>query len=158
METFFRSATEEILKYLSEEDLDQILKSFYARKGRRGQVAISLRVKLDEAGYPEKLGPWPITKLLLQLVREREMYKSVNSIDIHVDDEVEWSSTNDPVTFSPNHEFIKYWRFPGDECLEANLANAIANVAEKNGMSNDETQKIIPVILRILKSESSFAQ
>lgn len=58
----------------------------------------------------------------------------------------------------PNHEFVKNWLFKHGEEMEAGLAYAMARVAEKNGVSQDELSRIYPLVLRMLKSEIPWAK
>lgn len=73
----------------------------------------------------------------------------------------------------PKHNFIRIWMFSCEmqpnvdwiddegliECnLEANLADAMARVAESNGMSANDLQHLFPAVLRMLKSESKWAK
>ncbi len=50
------------------------------------------------------------------------------------------------------------WSFPLNEEAEADLANAVAVVAKKNGLSNNDISYVFPYILRMLKSNSVWAK
>ena len=56
-----------------------------------------------------------------------------------------------------HNELCYSWQFPLEEEAEADLANAIAAVAKKNGLSNNDMQHVFPHILRMLKSNSVWA-
>jgi hypothetical protein len=56
------------------------------------------------------------------------------------------------------HSFVKSWGFDENDSDEALLANQLAIVAEKNGLSTNDFHHIFPVILRILKSKSEWAK
>lgn len=58
----------------------------------------------------------------------------------------------------PTHPFVKNWAFKEDEEREAMLAQCMAEVAEKNGMSSNDLSHIFPATLRMLKSDSSCAK
>ena len=66
--------------------------------------------------------------------------------------------TNGKQEIFPTHEFVWNWVFQAGEEDEALLANSIAAVAEKNGMSKDEVHKVFPYILRMLKSNIEWAK
>lgn len=71
---------------------------------------------------------------------------------------------------SPNHVTIKNWAFPFtlsnedsersriEATLEANLADAMARVAEIYGISTNELQHLFPSVLRMLKSNSRWSK
>jgi hypothetical protein len=56
------------------------------------------------------------------------------------------------------HFFVNNWSFKPNEIEEANLANTIAIVAEKNGLSINDMAHIYPLILRMLKSKIQWAE
>jgi hypothetical protein len=59
----------------------------------------------------------------------------------------------------PTHEMVKNWLFKGEAAEEeANLAQAMAIVAEKNGINANQLQHLFPAVLRMLKSNSRWAQ
>lgn len=58
----------------------------------------------------------------------------------------------------PAHSMVKNWLFTENEHAEATLANAIAVVAEKNGMSVNDLQHLFSAILRILKSDINWSK
>ena len=58
----------------------------------------------------------------------------------------------------PTHEFVKNQVFNEDSIEEAKLANAIAAIAEKSGMLQNELNHIFPAILRMLKNNSEWAK
>ena len=57
-----------------------------------------------------------------------------------------------------HNEFCYNWQFPLEEEAEADLANAIAAVATKNGLSSSDMLHVFPYILRMLKSNSVWAK
>ncbi len=68
---------------------------------------------------------------------------------------------------TPIHDFVNNWAFPcnpADEKdeeyagSESHLADAIARVAELNGLSNNDVMHIFPLVLRMLKSKSDWAK
>jgi len=58
--------------------------------------------------------------------------------------------------FYPTHSFVASWVF--QQALEANLADAIARVAEVNGMTRNDIMHLLPSILRMLKSSSEWTK
>jgi len=56
------------------------------------------------------------------------------------------------------HSFVKALHFENDEQDEKTLADAIARVAEKNGMSANDVAYVFPYILRMLKSDIDWAK
>ena len=58
----------------------------------------------------------------------------------------------------PNHRFVKNWLFDEKTEEEAVLANYMAIVAEKSGMTANDMQHIYPAVLRMLKNTSVWAQ
>jgi hypothetical protein len=58
----------------------------------------------------------------------------------------------------PTHNMVKHWLFTGDTEEEANLANAMAIVAEKSGMTVNDLQHIFPAVLRMLKNNSQWSK
>lgn len=68
---------------------------------------------------------------------------------------------------TPFHQFVGNWAFPCNAAdstneeaaaTEANLADAIARVAELNGLSNNDVMHIFPLVLRMLKSKSDWTK
>ena len=57
----------------------------------------------------------------------------------------------------PAHFFVKHWLFTEVEQAEAPLANSVACVARKNGLSANDIQHLFPAILRMLKSDIPWA-
>lgn len=55
------------------------------------------------------------------------------------------------------HDFIKSFGFNPLDIDEAELANAIAKVADNNGLTHSDMHHVFPVILRILRSDSEWA-
>lgn len=53
---------------------------------------------------------------------------------------------------------VKNWLFTEDTEEEANLANAMAIVAEKSGMTVNALQHIFPAVLRMLKNDSDWSK
>lgn len=58
----------------------------------------------------------------------------------------------------PCSELVKNWIFPPQEVDEATLANAMAEIAKKNGMDTNDLQYLFPAVLRMLKSKTSWSQ
>ncbi len=58
----------------------------------------------------------------------------------------------------PSHPMVKNWLFTEDTEAEARLANALAEVAEKTGLSTNDLMHLFPAILRMLKSESEWVK
>ncbi len=58
----------------------------------------------------------------------------------------------------PANSLISNWQFKSEEESEAILANAIAEVADKNGLGINDIYHIFPLVLRMLKSKSVWAQ
>ena len=61
-------------------------------------------------------------------------------------------------TIFPANSLISNWQFNSKEEAEAILANAIAEVADKNGLGVNDIHHIFPLVLRMLKSKSVWAQ
>lgn len=76
--------------------------------------------------------------------------------------------TKTTVEMFPEHQFISNWIFEVDKkCSEeeykkneddVHLANAMAKVAENNGMSANDMQHLFPAVLRMLKSNSAWSK
>jgi hypothetical protein len=58
----------------------------------------------------------------------------------------------------PNHKFVNNWLFNEDEYNEAALAHYVAEVGEKNGLTNNDVMKVFPFILRMLKSNIAWSE
>ncbi len=58
----------------------------------------------------------------------------------------------------PSNRMVRNWLFTKDTEDEAVLANSIAIVAEKNGITINELQYIFPSILRMLKSDIDWSK
>lgn len=58
----------------------------------------------------------------------------------------------------PKHKSISNWSFDPDQDAEANLANSMMMVAEKNGMNVNDMNHLFPAVLRMLKSKISWAE
>jgi hypothetical protein len=58
----------------------------------------------------------------------------------------------------PANNLVKNWLFKEDEEDEATLANSLAKVAEKNGLSTNDLQHLFPYVLRMLKSEINWSK
>ena len=58
----------------------------------------------------------------------------------------------------PAHDMVKNWLFTEDTEEEANLANAMAIVAEKSGMTVNDLQHIFPAVLRMLKNDTAWSK
>jgi len=65
---------------------------------------------------------------------------------------------NGVLEIHPAHELVTSWAFTESERDEAILAQAIAVVANKNGLSANDISHIFPSILRILKSEIPWSK
>ena len=59
---------------------------------------------------------------------------------------------------SPTHAMVKNWSFNLGEEEEANLADAMAKVGSKNGISTNDLNHLFPAVLRMLKNESSWTE
>jgi hypothetical protein len=81
-------------------------------------------------------------------------------------------TTKTQVEFSPKNQEIDNWLFIANKDgistedfygdinharLECELADAIANVGEANGLDTGAYQHIVPVVLRLLKSNSPWS-
>lgn len=92
------------------------------------------------------------------------------SYDSFKNGNVRYVMTKDVINASPNHPFVRNCVFAYSKNgkvlepetvqanLEANLCDAIARVAEINGMSSNDVQHIFPAVLRMLKSTSDWAK
>lgn len=69
--------------------------------------------------------------------------------------------------YSPNFQAVKNWIFPYDKdseqdelraIEEANLADALARVGSRNGLTVNDFQHLFPAILRMLKSSSEWTK
>lgn len=58
----------------------------------------------------------------------------------------------------PTHQFVNNWKFDAKCKEEAELANALAFVAEKNGMTTNDLSHLFPAILRMLKSDTAWSK
>ena len=58
----------------------------------------------------------------------------------------------------PAHPMVKNWLFTEDTKDEALLANSMAMVAEKNGMSGNDLIHLFPAVLRMLKGKSQLSK
>jgi hypothetical protein len=58
----------------------------------------------------------------------------------------------------PAHTAISSWVFTEDEHAEAILAQAMAVVAEKNGVGVNDLAHLFPAVLRMLKSEIDWSK
>ena len=58
----------------------------------------------------------------------------------------------------PANPLVQHWLFTEDCQDEATLCNAMAKVAEKNGMTVNDLQHLFPAVLRMLKSEINWAK
>ena len=61
-------------------------------------------------------------------------------------------------TIRPVHHMVKHWAFDSEMEKEAILANAMAAVAEKSGMTANDLQHIFPAVLRMLKNDTTWAK
>lgn len=58
----------------------------------------------------------------------------------------------------PAHPMISNWLFTEETEEEASLANAMAIVAEKSGMTANDLQIIFPSVLRMLKNNTAWSK
>jgi hypothetical protein len=58
---------------------------------------------------------------------------------------------------NPVNPMISHWRFNEDEEDEARLANQLAVLSEKSGMTVNDLQHIFPAILRMIKNTSAWS-
>jgi hypothetical protein len=58
----------------------------------------------------------------------------------------------------PAHKYVKNWLFEDGEESEATLANCMADLAEKNGVSVNQLQHLFPAVLRMLENKSSWTK
>jgi len=65
---------------------------------------------------------------------------------------------NGEMEIFPSHEMVQNWLFTEETEAEAELANALAKVAEKSGMSANDLQHIFPAVLRMMKNNSDWAK
>lgn len=56
----------------------------------------------------------------------------------------------------PLHSMVSHFEFEENQIEEAHLCDAIAHVAVKNGLSNNDVMHLFPVIMRILKDKSAW--
>lgn len=84
---------------------------------------------------------------------------------------LQYQFTKDTVNIFPKHHSVRNWVFahkidPNAEdnreeievTLEANLADAMARVAEIYGVSVNQLQHLFPAVLRMLKSNSQWTK
>lgn len=72
--------------------------------------------------------------------------------------ELEYSWKKGEYHIKPKHHFVKHWGFKENEESEASLANMMAEVAEKNGLSANDVMHLFPYVLRMLKSDIAWAK
>lgn len=58
----------------------------------------------------------------------------------------------------PSHHMVVNWMFTESTEDEAILANSMAVVADKSGMTANDLQHIFPAVLRMLKNESAWSK
>lgn len=58
----------------------------------------------------------------------------------------------------PVNYLVKNWLFKEEEEEEATLAQAMADVAEKNGMDANDMSHLFPFVLRMLKSKIDWSK
>lgn len=58
----------------------------------------------------------------------------------------------------PAHPMVRNWLFDENTEEEAVLANSLAAVAEKSGLTANDLQHLFPAILRMLKNNSTWAK
>jgi hypothetical protein len=61
-------------------------------------------------------------------------------------------------TVFPSHSMVQHWAFTEDTEDEAILANQMAVVAEKNGLTANDLQHLFPAVLRMLKNNSAWSK
>ena len=59
---------------------------------------------------------------------------------------------------APAHSAIDHWMFIEGEEDEAILANSLAVVGSKNGISTNDLAHLFPAILRMLKNKSNWSK
>lgn len=64
----------------------------------------------------------------------------------------------DKIVIRPTHKFVKHWNFNSKEKFEAYLAHFVGEIAEKNGLTKNDVMHIFPLVLRMLKSKSLWAE
>jgi len=57
----------------------------------------------------------------------------------------------------PTHPMVANWVFQEGENAEAELAGAMAWVAEKNGLASNDLHHLFPAVLRMLRSDVLWA-
>lgn len=75
----------------------------------------------------------------------------------------EFKGSKESRGYYPIHDYVKNWLFKDEEFeeraqTEANLADAIARVASINCLSTNDVMHIFPFVLRMLKSQSRWAE
>lgn len=78
--------------------------------------------------------------------------------------QVQWD--NKRKAYFPTHRMVQNWMFKPESYThdsesaekEANLADALAYVAEDNGLTVNDLQHLFPAILRMLKSNSAWTK
>ena len=63
---------------------------------------------------------------------------------------------NGEAYFSPKHRSVDNWRFSNES--KAGFVNYMAAIAEENGMSANDLHHLVPAILRMLKSQTEWAE
>jgi hypothetical protein len=58
----------------------------------------------------------------------------------------------------PTNRLVKNWMFRDGEEDEASLAQTLATVAEKNGITPTEMMSLFPFVLRMIKSNSDWSK
>lgn len=58
----------------------------------------------------------------------------------------------------PAHKMVDNWLFTEDTEDEAMLANSMAVVAEKSGMTANDLQHLFPAVLRMLNNDTAWSK
>lgn len=58
----------------------------------------------------------------------------------------------------PAHKMVQNWLFDEHTEDEATLANSLAIVAEKSGMTANDLQHLFPYVLRMMKNNSNWSK
>lgn len=71
---------------------------------------------------------------------------------------LDYSYRKGVVEIRPNHPMVQNWSFTEETEDQAVLANSLAVVAEKNGLSANDLSHLFPAILRMLKDNSNWSK
>lgn len=70
----------------------------------------------------------------------------------------EQPTIKEEIKIYPTIDIVKNWQFKHDEVEEAILCAAIAQLAEKTGVSVNSLQHLFPAILKMLNSNSIWTK